>query len=170
MRSDPANAGWQRHLLVSFIKVGDVLVAQGKGDEALTAYRDSLAIAERLARADPANAGWQRDLSVSFDRVGDVLVAQGKGDEALTAYRDSLAIRERLARADPANAGWQGDLAASHGKLGLLHAALRDPATARQHFITGRAIVAGLVDRFPGMVLWRRYLEQFDRDLARLPP
>ena len=29
-------------------------------------YRDSLAIAERLAKSDPGNAGWQRDLSVSL--------------------------------------------------------------------------------------------------------
>ena len=40
-----------------------MLVAQGKLPEALTAYRASLAIAERLAKADPGNAGWQRDLS-----------------------------------------------------------------------------------------------------------
>jgi hypothetical protein len=40
-------------------------VAQGKLDEALKSYRDSLAIAERLAAADPSNTRWQRDLSIS---------------------------------------------------------------------------------------------------------
>src|SRR3954467_882144 len=60
-RADPANAGWQRNLSVSYNKIGDVLVAQGNLPEALKAYRDSRDIAERLARADPANAGWQRD-------------------------------------------------------------------------------------------------------------
>ncbi len=45
--------------------------------DALNAYRDSLAIRERLAKADPENAGWQRDLSVSYEKVGNVLVAQG---------------------------------------------------------------------------------------------
>ena len=62
---------------MSYNKVGDVLVAQGKLDEALKSYRDSLAIGERLAKADPSNTGWQRDLSVSYNKVGDVLVAQG---------------------------------------------------------------------------------------------
>jgi hypothetical protein len=52
-------------------------VAQGKLDEALKAYRDSLAIAERLAAADRSNTQWQRDLYVSNGKVGDVLVAQG---------------------------------------------------------------------------------------------
>jgi hypothetical protein len=55
-----------------------VLVAQGKLDEALKAYRDGLAIAERLAAADRNNTEWQRDLSIAYEKVGDVLVAQGK--------------------------------------------------------------------------------------------
>ena len=78
-----------------------MLKAQGKLDEALKAYRDSLAIRERLAAADRSNTEWQRDLSISYEKVGDVLKAQGKLDDALTAYRDSLAIRERLIAADP---------------------------------------------------------------------
>ena len=85
--------------------------------DALKAYRDSLAIRERLAKADPGNAGWQRDLSVSYERVGDVLVAQGALADALKAYRDSLAIRERLAKADPGNAGWQVDVAFAYWRL-----------------------------------------------------
>ena len=95
-----------------------MLVAQGKLPEALKSYRDSLAIAERLAEADPSNTGWQRDLSVSYDKVGDVLVAQGNLPEALKSYRDSLAISERLAKADPSNAGWQRDLSVSYNKVG----------------------------------------------------
>jgi tetratricopeptide (TPR) repeat protein len=95
-----------------------VLVAQGKRDEALKAYRDSLAIRERLAAADRSNSVWQRGLSVSYEKVGDVLVAQGKRDEALKAYRDSLAIRERLAAADRSNSGWQRDLSVSYTNIG----------------------------------------------------
>jgi tetratricopeptide (TPR) repeat protein len=102
---------------VSYNKVADVLAAQGNLPEALKSYRDSLAIADRLARADPGNAGWQRDLSVSYDRVGDVLVAQGNLPEALNSFRDSLAIADRLARADPGNAGWQRDLSVSLGRV-----------------------------------------------------
>ena len=44
-----------------------MLAAQGKLDEALEAYRDGLAIRERLAAADRSNTRWQRDLSVSYD-------------------------------------------------------------------------------------------------------
>jgi tetratricopeptide (TPR) repeat protein len=42
-KSDPANAGWQRDLSVSYEKVGDVQVAQGNLPAALTSYQASLA-------------------------------------------------------------------------------------------------------------------------------
>jgi predicted negative regulator of RcsB-dependent stress response len=47
-----SNAGWQRDLSVSFNRIGDVLVTQGNLPEALKSYRDSLAIADRLAKPD----------------------------------------------------------------------------------------------------------------------
>ncbi len=83
-------------------EIGDVLSAQGRLDEALSAYRAALAIRERLAAADQSNAVWHHHLSVSQERIGDVLSAQGRLDEALTAYRAGLAITVRLAAADPA--------------------------------------------------------------------
>ncbi len=69
MGSDPGHAGWQRDLSVSYIKVGNVQVAQGDQSGALKSYRDSLAIRERLARSDPGNASWQRDLAVSHAKL-----------------------------------------------------------------------------------------------------
>jgi hypothetical protein len=94
--------------------------AQGKLDEALKSYRDSLVIAKRLAASDRSNTGWQRDLSVLYNSIGDVLVAQGKLDEALKSYRDSLAIAERLAASDRSNTGWQRDIAVLYEGIGAL--------------------------------------------------
>ena len=51
-------------------KIGDVLVAQGKPDEALKSYRDGLAIRERLAASDRSNTGWQNDFQYSIGRMG----------------------------------------------------------------------------------------------------
>ncbi len=155
---EPGNTQHQRDLSVSFDRVGNVLVAQGRGEEALTAYRDSLAIRERLARADPANARWQRDLSISFEKVGDVLVAQGTGEEALTAYRDSLAIRERLARADPANAGWQRDLSVSFEKVGDVLVAQGKGEEALSAYRDSLAIAERLARADPANAGWQRDL------------
>ena len=82
-------------------KVGDGLQEQGQGADALQAYRDSLAIAQKLAAQDPSNTTWQRDLAVSLNKVGDVLQAQGQGADALQAYRDSLAIAPKAGGAGP---------------------------------------------------------------------
>ena len=95
-----------------------MLFVQGKLDEAIKAYRDDLAIVERLTAADPANTQWQRDLSISYNKVGDVLVRQGKLDEALKAFRDGLAIRERLVAADRSNTEWQHDLSIAYTRVG----------------------------------------------------
>ena len=45
---------------------------------ALNSYRDSLAIAEHLAKSDPGNAGWQRDLSVSYAKLGSTFRLAGE--------------------------------------------------------------------------------------------
>ena len=50
-KADPGNAGWQRDLSVSHNKIGDVQREQGDLAAALTSYRASLAIAERLGSA-----------------------------------------------------------------------------------------------------------------------
>jgi hypothetical protein len=55
--------------------LGDVLVAQGKLQEAFDAYQQSLNIRKRLVDADKLDPPRQRDLSVSYEKVGDVLLA-----------------------------------------------------------------------------------------------
>ena len=92
---DPDSAVGQNDLPVAYIKVGDVLMAQGNLAEALTSYRKGLAIIERLAKADPDNTGWQRDLVASYGRVGSVLAQQG---EKILA-RDTFYRGRSIARA-----------------------------------------------------------------------
>ena len=47
-----------------------MLQAQGDLTGALKSYRDSLAIADKLAKQDPANVGWQGDLAWVYWRTG----------------------------------------------------------------------------------------------------
>ena len=70
---------------MSYEKVGDVQVAQGKLPDALASYQASLAIRERLAKSDPGNAGWQRDLAVSYANLADVYRRSNEPDKALAA-------------------------------------------------------------------------------------
>ncbi len=117
---DPHNAQAQRDLSISYNKLGDLLLQEGKGGEARKAYEDGLAISRKLAEEDPHNAQAQRDLSISYERLGDLLRQEGKGGEARKAYEDGLAIRRKLAEEDPHNAQAQRDLSVSYERLGDL--------------------------------------------------
>ena len=154
----PDDTTYQRDLSIAYREVGDVLVEQGNLTEALQAYRDSLAIAERLAKADPGNAGWQHNLSISYGKVADVLVEQGNLTEALQAHRDSLAISERLAKADPGNADWQHDLSVSYGKVGDVLMAQGNLTEALQAYRDSLAIRERLAKADPSNAGWQRDL------------
>ena len=88
------NAAWQLDLSISYEKVGDVLVATGKREEALKAYRDGLAVRQQLADSDKGNARWLTDLVVGLYKVSTV-VERAQARRALT---QALGITERLAR------------------------------------------------------------------------
>jgi tetratricopeptide (TPR) repeat protein len=98
--------------------LGDVLVLQGKLQEAMNIYQQGLAIAKQLIDRDNSNADLRRDLSLSYNKVGGVLEAQGKLQEALDAYKQSLNIRRLLADQDKSYAGWQRDLSVSYEQVG----------------------------------------------------
>jgi tetratricopeptide (TPR) repeat protein len=76
---------------VAYNKVGDVLKAQGKLDEALKAYRDSLAIAERLAAADRSF----RAIAQSCGAVVTTLRVVCAAETAAKRIRARLALGER---------------------------------------------------------------------------
>ena len=140
------------------IGLGEIRQKRGALPDALKSYRDSLAIAERLAKEDPGNAEWQRDLSVSYEKVGNVQVAQGALPDALKSFRESLAIAERLAKADPGNAEWQRDLSVSYQRVGDVQVAQGALADALKSYRDSLAIFERLAKAAPGNAGWQRDL------------
>jgi Tetratricopeptide repeat len=69
-QEDPDNAGWQSDLSVSYNEIGGVQSAQGNLAGALTSYRQTLGIAEKLVKQDPGNASWQGDLAWVYWKTG----------------------------------------------------------------------------------------------------
>jgi tetratricopeptide (TPR) repeat protein len=57
-----SNMQWQHDLSVSYSKISDVMVKEGRTKEALANYRKALEIIEPLAVADPNNIQWQADV------------------------------------------------------------------------------------------------------------
>ena len=68
-RLDPSNTEFQRDLLVSNVKIGNLQLRLGNTDAALKAYQDSLTIAQTLTQLDPSNTQFQRDLWISYSKL-----------------------------------------------------------------------------------------------------
>ena len=85
-----ASSDRERVLSTAHDRIGDIQQAQGDLGAALTSYKASLTIRERLAASDPKNAGWQRDLSISRNKIGDIQQAQGDLGAALVSYTNAI--------------------------------------------------------------------------------
>jgi tetratricopeptide (TPR) repeat protein len=157
-KANPDNVGMQHDLLVSHVKVGDVLVAQGDLGGALEKFRESLSAADRLAAADLTNPLWQRALSIAHERIGETLFAQGDINGMLQSFRDSLALRESLAATDRTNVLWQRDLAAAYERAGGALLTLVHLAEAEKFFQESLAIQKRLADADPGNLGLQRNL------------
>ena len=151
--SDPSGIGRTQLLL------GDVLETKGRLDEALAAFREFLAISQRLVSTDPSNADWQRDLAVAHDRVGNILQAQGRLDEALAAFREAFAIFQHLAAIDPSNADWQRELAVAHNKLGQTYQGMGNEENAQSSYRSAVDAMERAVAMSPGNVGWKQDLD-----------
>jgi tetratricopeptide (TPR) repeat protein len=137
---------------------GDVLMVQGNLAEALDAYRNGLAIVERMIAAEPDNTNSQRDLSVFCEKIGVVLGAQGNFEEAMHFFRDGLEIADRLAKSNPRYPLWQSDLARSHARVGGVLEAGGRIGEALEAYRRALAITIELANADPSNAAVRREL------------
>jgi tetratricopeptide (TPR) repeat protein len=87
---DPHNLDWQNDLWGSYYEMGRVEAGAGRTEEALTNYREALAVIERLTAAYPD----QTNLQMSW--VGTLLTLALIGDEARARLQQGLTILRRL--------------------------------------------------------------------------
>ncbi len=92
----------------------------GDKQDAVTAYRESLAVLQPLAEANPTDTSLQRALAVTHNNIGNLLSANATPAEALEAYQRALKIYQQLAGANPKDFELQkrsGDHAQQHRTL-----------------------------------------------------
>ena len=68
----------------------------GHFDQALRAFRESLAVSQRLARDNPAIPSLRRELIQDYRSIGDLFREQGRMAEAVRTYRQSRELEEAL--------------------------------------------------------------------------
>ena len=120
--------------------LGNLTDEIGDKQDALIAYRESLAIRQKLADANPAVIEFQSDLADSHNNIGILLRDTGKPAEAMKAYESALAIRQKLADANPTVTEFQSDLADSHNNIGNLLSDTGKPAEAMKAYESALAI------------------------------
>jgi tetratricopeptide (TPR) repeat protein len=142
---------WQDNLAVSYERAGDALGAQGKFDEALAAYRNALAIVQKVVDAHSGNTGAQSLLPIEYTKIGGVLSDQEhKYDEALAAYQMSISIQQKLLDQDQGNIELQRGLAISYERVGEVLLAQDKREEALAAFQKRLAIAQDLADKDSG--------------------
>jgi non-specific serine/threonine protein kinase/serine/threonine-protein kinase len=118
------NANAALNLVVIDSKIADVLLAEGKTDEAIAWFTKNHQGALRLAAADPSNDAIKQQVITSTGQLGHALIEGGKIEEGLKYER--LALEKILAQ--PAQTplykiyqsiarGWIGEASERRGKL-----------------------------------------------------
>ncbi|WP_156612609.1 tetratricopeptide repeat protein, partial [Paramagnetospirillum marisnigri] len=147
-----------RSVATNYANKGDVLRDNKFHQEAVSYYRQAIAIREMMADISADRSDLLEELLNDVDRLAVALVAQGASTEALEQYRRSLAISERLTAHDPASTQWQRRLASSHYNLGKVLQAQGDHAGALAEFRKSLAIAKRLAARDPANTQWQRAL------------
>jgi serine/threonine-protein kinase len=133
----------------SMHQIGQIRQSEGKLQDAIGAYADSIRFAEQAVSRDPGNADWQLGLATAHFYAGDVQRRQGSLDKALaeySAYRDTAA---GLARSDPKNDRWQLELSYGYGAVASIQELQGQLEAARQSLESGQRITEALYERDP---------------------
>jgi eukaryotic-like serine/threonine-protein kinase len=136
----PNDVDMRRDLLVSYERIGDVLLATGDTNGALDHQRKALSLSQAIAAARPDDGEMRRTATISYLKVGQVLAQTGDTSGALENFRQSLQLAEKSAEADPAGVRARGDLALLLNKVGDMLLAGGDENAALEHYRKGLVI------------------------------
>ncbi len=130
----------------------------GRHEEALAAYRRSLALVEQIATGAPADPNVRASLGKAHFRIGFSLRTMGRPAAALSSFEHALAIQHPLARDNPKIARYQEHMSWTLSNIGVMHVELGRPADAIDPHRQAIAIHEDLVSRFPGENQYRNDL------------
>jgi tetratricopeptide (TPR) repeat protein len=156
---------WQYDLAKSYFRIGEARTDLGDLVDvsnrsstlapqlsASSAYREFLAIMQKLASRNPGDEQWQKELSTGYDRVGDVLQSVGELDGALDSYQQRLDLVRRNNLADTY---WQWGEAISRMNIGDILLAKGQLDAASAQFRELQSITNKLVETDKANARWR---------------
>jgi serine/threonine-protein kinase len=139
-------------------QLGEVRMAQGNVDSAMSAFKASLVLAQQLARRDSFNGQWQLGLGASHFWVGNIHYRRNDLDSALAHFTAYLRITDALVARAPDSLTYRNENALAHSNVGSTKEAMGDLRGALGEFQTKTAIEEELVRRDSTNLEWRRDL------------
>jgi tetratricopeptide (TPR) repeat protein/tRNA A-37 threonylcarbamoyl transferase component Bud32 len=153
-------------LAMCYNGVGAMFEKMGRPTEALSNFRNALAIREKLAEANPGVASYQNDLAISYHNMGAHLYRSGRLSDASAAFLTAVNIRQKLLDANPSLTKFRLDLAGSqHGVADVLEK-MGKPAEAMAEYKKAQALYRELVDANPAVTEFQRQLSWCDNQIA----
>ncbi|MEM7010966.1 MAG: protein kinase [Verrucomicrobiota bacterium] len=125
---------------------GDVLLLQGRAEEALAAYDGSVAIRRKYLEQDPDDAERKRDLGVSLERVGDAKLMLQDVAGARAAFAENLRIRQDAGANDTDS---KRALSVSFAKVGDADLQADEPEKALEAFRSAQQLLDNLAKADP---------------------
>ena len=108
---------------LALAQLGDVRSNEGKLDEAVKMFQESVRFATAAVARDPKRDEWQLALSNAHFHLGDALRRKGDHEGKLRHLRSYLDISTRLAAAHPGDPTYQAEVSYGHGNVGAAHEA-----------------------------------------------
>jgi eukaryotic-like serine/threonine-protein kinase len=87
---DTGNPGYRRSLALSYQRMGDMLLTNGRYPQSLKYYRQQLNEATIIATADPKNMLFRRTLAASYATMGHAFWRAGQVSEGVASLRQGL--------------------------------------------------------------------------------
>jgi serine/threonine protein kinase/Tfp pilus assembly protein PilF len=110
-------------------RLGAILLADGKADEAAPFLYQSVAALEEMAAKYPKSVGYRVELAAAWDSVGRLRQATGRTRDAEQAFRRCIEVYERLCIESPGQVGgYEAPLAQLYADCPVER--LRDPRRA----------------------------------------
>jgi tetratricopeptide (TPR) repeat protein len=123
---------FRHELALCQINLGNLLRQAGRTDEAAQAYRQAVALLEKLAAGPSAGADYRLFLARSHINLALLLEENSRPQEAEQAYRQALALYEKLAAKSPDRLQCGNELALCLRNLGHLLRQTGRPDAAAQ--------------------------------------
>lgn len=139
----------QSQIARAHMKVGVISRVLGHATQAEEAWRQAIAIWERLGTTFPGVSAYQEKLLESYPGLSYQLMLSGRHQERLTVARKGLTVALQLTKDYPTTLGRQRLVAQAHSNLGIALCKNRQWAESEKHHRQAVALRHQIAEQFP---------------------